>query len=218
MGALTVKKKLFVSLGALKGGFRDPMGNQSLALGILYNPLHHLLVLRRIAHDPSFAHLPLSHLKLRFNQGQKPSPLPQKGEERGYDQLERDEGGIDDSQIHLFPYLLPLEVADVASVQIDYAGILLKPPGQLAVSHIDGIDPPGAPLKQTIGEPASRCSYIHDHLPCWIDAEKVECLLQLEPAAADIWLGVTGEADGCLRADQGPRLCLGLPIDQDGAC
>src|SRR4030042_3313232 len=160
MGALTVDKKLPVPLGALKGGFRDPVGNQSLALSKLHNPLHHLPVLLRIAHDPAFAHLTLSHLKLRLYQGQKPSPLLQKGEERGYDQLQGDERGIDNSQIHLFPYLLPFQVADVASVQVDDAGVLLQLPGQLAVSHIDGIDPPGAPLKQTIGETASRCTYI----------------------------------------------------------
>jgi hypothetical protein len=62
----------------------------------------------------------------------------------------------------------------------------LEFPGQLPISHIDGIDFPCPLLKNTIGKPAGGGSHIHDHPSGRIDAKSLQRLLQFQSASTHI--------------------------------
>jgi hypothetical protein len=199
MGTLAIEKKLFVSLRALEGRLHNPVGNQTVPFGTCGDFFNNSPVFFAVPHYPSLSYLSLSHLKLGLYQGRQTAPPFEKRERRGYNQCQRNKGGIGYDQINFFINLLPLQGPDITALEVNHTGILLELPGQLSVSHIDGIDPPGTPLQQAVGKPAGGRPDVHNHLAPRVDVEKIEGPLQFHTTTTDVRLGIMGEADGCLR-------------------
>ena len=67
----------------------------------------------------------------------------------------------------------------------DHARISAQLPGKLAMADIDGVDLRGAAIEQDVGETAGRRADIETDPPGRIDAETLDAMGQLQPAARD---------------------------------
>ena len=81
-----------------------------------------------------------------------------------------------------------------------HAGIVAKPPVELAVAHVEGDHAGRSPLEQAVGEAAGGGAHVQAGAPRDVDAQAVKGVLQLDPATRDVGsrplddqLGVLGD-------------------------
>ena len=83
-----------------------------------------------------------------------------------------------------------VRVARVEVLDDDDARVVAQLPVQLAVADVERDHACGAALQQHVGEAAGRCADVEALAPANLDLKGVECVRELQSAAADI--GVIG--------------------------
>ena len=154
---------------------------------------------RRIPDNAAWADLALSRLELRLDEDNQASAVLDQPENRRDHQPERDEGGVDESDVDPVRDVAAVVMADVRPFDVHNPWIFPESPGKLSVADVDGIDLCGPRLEETIGETAGRGPHVEgDKIPDG-DAEGFESAPQLQAAPA--YIGVLFSADPDLRID-----------------
>src|SRR5581483_4176533 len=129
---------------------------------LLLRPLpqfrQHPLVHRRVAdHSAPFVRLGFARFKLRLDQREDATAIPQQFNRRRKDFPQRNKRAIRHHQIRSRKgprKTCPRQRPRVQPLHHHHPRILAQLPRQLAPSHIHRVNPPRAPLQQAIGEPA----------------------------------------------------------------
>ena len=105
------------------------------------------------------------------------------------------------------------QVTRVRPFEDDHSRIAAQPPVELAVADVERDDARGAVPQQDVGEAPGRGADVERRAACDGDAEGVERMVQLEPAAADVGMIGDEERDGGVDADRRARLGCRLAVD-----
>jgi hypothetical protein len=168
---------------------------------------------RGIANHPSPPHLPLTHLKLRFDEGNDFAGGGKKGYDRGKNERERDEGDIDHHKIRKLGELTGGEMPNIHPFQDHDSGIVPETLVQVTVAHIQSNDPGRASLKETIGKTAGPHPDVNADPVLDRDAKDVERGPKLDAPSSDEGMLRTLDGDRRSRPDQGSRFIDALTID-----
>jgi hypothetical protein len=91
-------------------------------------------------------------------------------------------------------------------------------PVQLPVANVERDDAKGSALQQYIGKSTSRCADIKALAPADLDVKRVECMSELESAAASVWMIGCDEGDRRLVVDSRACFCRRAIVDCDLSC
>lgn len=139
----------------------------------------------RIPDDAALADLAAFEFELGFDEADEVTAGCQDGKGAGQDEVEGDEGDIDNDDGGGFSGVGKGEVAAIEFFPGDDAGILAQFPGELVRADIEGVDAEGAALEEAIGEAAGRSADIDGDFVLGIDGEGVQGGFEFEAAAAD---------------------------------
>ena len=106
---------------------------------------------------------------------------------RGDDQPQGYEGYVYDNQVGGAGQFVGM--AGVDPLHDGDAGVLPQLVGQLAVAHVHGVDPAGAPLQQAVGEAAGGGANVQRRQPVHVQGENIQGVGQFHPAPADVGQG-----------------------------
>jgi hypothetical protein len=124
--------------------------------------------------------------------------LAQSGQPRDH-QLQRDERQVADDQVDRAADLVDVDVADVGALEVRDTRIGSESFVELTVPDVEGDDVRGTTLQQAIGEPAGGRAGIERPTTADVDAEDVECVVELRRSTADEPWGRPLDHDGVAR-------------------
>ena len=137
------------------------------------------------AHHPSLADPLRAELELRLDQRQQLAPGRHAGRERRQHLGERDERDVGGHQAGLERQLGGVEVAGVAALDHLDPRVVAQAPVELAAGDVERDHPRRAALEQAVGEAAGRSADVEAVAARRVDAERVERVRELDPAARD---------------------------------
>ncbi len=137
-----------------------------------------------VADDPPADPL-TAELELRLDHRQSLAARRQAGGHGGQDLGERDEGDVDRRQAGREGKRRRGELTCVEALDHGHPRVLAERVGDLAVGDVDGRDAGGAALEQAVGEAAGRGADVEAVAARDLDRERLERVLELDPAARD---------------------------------
>ena len=137
---------------------------------------------RLVAHDPPFSDVGPPHLELRLDRARSPAPPAWPTAAAPAAPAQRDERHVDDDRSTRAGSRSGGAVR-MSSVDHPHPRIRRHLPVELPVPHVDAVDARRPALQQAVGETARRRPDVERGEPARIDAERVERVRQLEPAA-----------------------------------
>ena len=151
-----------------------------------------------IADDAAFADFLAAGLELGLDEGDGFPAGAQEAVDGRQDEAEGDERDVGDGEIGRFGQIAGLQMAGIAAIEDDDAGIGGQAGVELGFPDVDGVDLGGAVLEKAIGEPAGRGADVHaDLVPGGQAGEAEERFFEFEAAAADETLGLA-DAEGAV--------------------
>ena len=175
-----------------------------------------------VAHDAALAHVRARRFELRLHEHDRLPPRraqPQDGRKR---EPHRDEGDVTDGELRRERELA--EGARVRPLEHRHARVVAETRMELAVADVERDHARGAAPEQDVGEAAGRRADVDAAQPRGIDAEEVEPVRELLPAARDVLRPTLDDELGVVRhllaglvvAANEPghheRLCLGARL------
>ena len=133
--------------------------------------------------------------------------------------MQRDEGTIDHHQVCRnkgWGKSRGGQFAGVGLLHHHHSPVAAQLPGELASTHVHGVDPGRASLQQTVGETPGRRAQIDSRQAGDVEVEMSERVFQLESATANESLG-RGEGDPVVRFHRITRLPAEAFVDPDFA-
>jgi hypothetical protein len=165
---------------------------------------------RRVANDAMIRPAP-ADLELRLHESDDraagPLSFPQGRGDRPEDQCQGDERDVDHREIDRLAQGVAGQRPGVRPVVDDDPRVPGNPVRKLAATHVDGMDPGGAPLEKDVAEATCRCADIQAHPAGRVDPEGLERCGQLVPAATDVRIPLD-QADRHLAVDEITRLAI----------
>lgn len=137
-----------------------------------------------LAHDAALPDGVASRLELRLHESDKITFVAKLLERRGQRQTQRDERDIGHHEIDGLVHRNG--VARVHALVHDDTRILPETPVELALPHVDRVNPDGTTLEEDVGEPARRGADVDRDLPRHVEAEGVERAGQLVATSRDV--------------------------------
>jgi hypothetical protein len=130
---------------------------------------------QRVADDATASHLLASGLELGLEQGHYVTKGGEQLDHGGQHLIQGNKGDIHRGYIYLL--WQTLQVTRIHSFQDHYPVVLAQAVMELAVPHINGVDPGSPMLEQTIGESASGGTEISGHQAPHVQAKHPESVL-----------------------------------------
>ena len=201
--SLGVDEQLDVAVGAAQRRFHPAHDARAdLPQGVIDTRLHRVPNRRITDHAPTSRHLRPPSLELRLHQEHQISARRAQPHECRQHRRERDERQVGDHHVERPIDVLPAEVANVAPLAHEDAGVVAKGRVQLPVAHVDGQHAGRPPLKQAVREAARRGSGVQGTRAADIHAEALEGGIELVAPAADEARARREDLDGLVRRDQ----------------
>ncbi len=207
-------QEFHVALAPLDGGGQKGFQGQPQRFCVFQHAVEDRAVDLGIPDDPPFAHEFPPRLELGLDERDDPSPLAHELHDNGENQVKPDKRDIHRGQVDGFRE--GFHMADVRAFHDHDPGVLTQFPRQLAVPHIDGVNPTGAALQKNVGEPSGGRAHVRTHEPVDVQLQVVQHGGQfIAPAAyvGELFLYL----DGCIHGDPLSHLVHPLPFHENVA-
>ena len=184
--AAGIEQKFAVAFGAEDRAFDDPDHRPARLRG---DPrggaLADFAMDRRVAHDAAFADLRGAGLELRLDQRHQLRLLGGERERRRQHRRKADKARVAGDDVDRLGDVGMGQVARVDPFVDDDPRILAQLPGELAMTDIDGVNPPGTAIEQHLGEAAGRGADVEGDAPVDYDPEVIESVGEFDAAPRD---------------------------------
>ena len=140
----------------------------------------------RVGHQPASLDILAAGLELRLDQGDHVAVGRQARRNDGQNLAQRDERDVDGDHVEGAGQVIGRQIARVDVLAHDDARVGAQAPVELPVAHVERDHLARAALQQHVGEAAGGRADVERERAGDVDAERVERVRELQPAAADV--------------------------------